>query len=130
MIVGFNDHTGESKVLGSGFLVGVLPHLLVLTASHVITEWADKVRPPAVNSFSALLGDTALRERVQKIINANLIRAVVHCGPDDYRLCKIASISITADPRVIDVSCLRLIPPANTNPEDFRSIRIDADPYP
>lgn len=130
MIVGFNDQTGVSEVLGSGFLVGVIPHLLVLTATHVITEWADKVRPPARNSFAALLGDTGLRGRVQDLINANLIRAVVHCCPETYRLCKIASISITANPRVMDVSCLRLVPPANTKPQDFGSIRIDADSYP
>ena len=130
MIVGFNDQTGVSEVLGSGFLVGVIPHLFVLTATHVISEWADKVRSPARNSFAALLGDSDLRGRVQELINANLIRAVVHCGPESYRLCKIASISIFADPRVIDVSCLRLVPPANTKPQDFGAIRIDADHYP
>jgi hypothetical protein len=130
MIVGFNDRTGLSEVLGSGFLVGVLPHLLVLTATHVITEWADKVRPPAHNSFAALHGDTDIRRRVQELINANLIRAIAHCSPETYRLCKIASISITADPRVTDVSCLRLVLPANTKPQDFGAIRIDADPYP
>jgi hypothetical protein len=58
MIVGFNDRTGISEVLGTGFIVGVKPHVLVLTATHVITEWADKVRPPTGNSFAALFGDT------------------------------------------------------------------------
>jgi hypothetical protein len=93
------------------------------------TEWADKVRPPARNSFAALFGDTDLRGRIQELINANLIRAVVHCRPETYRLCKIASISVTANPRVVDVSCLRLVPPANWKPDDFGAIRIDADAY-
>jgi hypothetical protein len=130
MIVGFNDQTGVGEVLGSGFLVGSNPHLLALTATHVITEWADKVRPAARNTFAALLGDSDLEKRVQVLINSNLIRAVLHCAHEGYRLCKIASMSIMANPRVVDVACLRLIPPANLRPQDFGTIRVDADAYP
>jgi hypothetical protein len=129
MVVGFNDHTGITEVLGSGFLVGSVPHLLALTATHVITEWADKVRPPATNTFAALLGESDLDKRVQQLINANLIRAVVHCGPEGHRLCKIGSISFTANPRTVDVACLRLIRPSTVKPQNIGAIRIDADEY-
>jgi hypothetical protein len=129
MVVGLNDHTGSSEVLGSGFLVGSVPHLLALTATHVVTEWADKVRPPAINTFAALLGDNDLDKRVQELINANLIRTVVYCGPEGHRLCKIGSISFTANPRTVDVACLRLVRPPNVRPQDIGAIRIDADEY-
>lgn len=129
MIVGFNDRTGTSEVLGTGFIVGVIPHVLVLTATHVVTEWADKVRPPTRNSFAALLGDTDQPKRIQDLINANLIRVVCR-GPDGYMLGKIASISFMADPRVIDVCCLRLALSTTVDPKDLGSLRIDADPYP
>lgn len=130
MIVGFNDRTGISEVLGTGFIVGVKPHVLVLTATHVITEWVDKVRPPTGNSFAALFGETDQPKRVQSLINANLIRVVVCHGPQSHLLCKISSISFMADPRVVDVCCLRLAIPATVNLQDLGSIRIDADDYP
>src|ERR1700687_4037742 len=57
MVIAWDDTTGSSRVLGSGFLVGAEPDLIAITASHVLTEWVDKVRPPRRHAFSGLHGD-------------------------------------------------------------------------
>jgi hypothetical protein len=118
-------------VLGSGFLVGTAPHLIMLTATHVITEWADHVRPPPPHGLAGLHGDGEnLRSRVGELLNKNLIRVVIHCRPPGtYRLCKIASLTITSNPREVDISCARLIRPRNSSPDDFDAFRIDVEPH-
>jgi hypothetical protein len=131
MVVGYDDRDGKSMVLGSGFLVGTQPNLIALTATHVLTEWADKVRPPAAHAFSDLHGDgDDLRKRLNQLIQANLIRVVVHSRPAGrYHLCKVGSLTVTANPRDIDVSCMVLIPPKGAAPSDFDSFAVDVDPY-
>src|ERR1700730_12628968 len=52
MVVGWDDTHGEPRVLGSGYLVGTEPDLIAITATHVLTEWADSVRPVRRHAFS------------------------------------------------------------------------------
>jgi trypsin-like peptidase len=130
MLVGFDSRTGITEVLGSGFLVGTAPHLLALTATHVISLWVDRIDPPKRHAFSGLPGDDRdLRARVQKVLNANHLYAVVNTYDGAYHHCHIASISITGSPRVMDVSCLRLVLPEGTQRSEFEPFQIDAEPY-
>jgi len=131
MVVGYDDREGKSMVLGSGFLIGTQPDLIALTATHVLTEWADKVRPPAPHAFSGLHGDGEdLRRRLDQLVQANLIRVVVHSrSAGQYYLCKVGSLTVTANPREIDVSCMLLMAPKGTIATDFDAFAVDVDPY-
>jgi hypothetical protein len=82
MFVGYDDRGGEPVVPGSGFLVGTQPELIALTATHIFSEWAAKVRPAPRHALSDAEADgQILRDRLYELVNKNLIRAVVHCRP-------------------------------------------------
>jgi|HubBroStandDraft_4_1064222.scaffolds.fasta_scaffold01791_2 hypothetical protein len=132
MLVAFNDCTGEPEVLGSGFMIATQPELVALTATHVITEWVDKVRPPAAHAFRGLHGDVDdLLRRIDDVVQKHLIRAVVRCrSQGGYRLCKLAALTLPPDPWDIDVACLRFRLPGWTTHPDFDALPIDADPHP
>jgi hypothetical protein len=49
-------HFLRRAVLGSGFLVRTELDLIAITVSHVMTEWADRVRPPQRHAFTGLRG--------------------------------------------------------------------------
>lgn len=130
MIIGWDDTTGTPCVLGSGFLVGTEPDLIALTASHVLTEWADHVRPPRPHAFSGLTGDDEdLRRRVNELIQRNLIRVAVRCPtPGLYAICQVNSITFTANPRQIDVASLTLRGATEAGVGGFSAFPIDVDP--
>jgi hypothetical protein len=132
MVVGYNDQLDTAQVLGSGFLVGTQPELVALTATHVITEWLDKVRPPASHALRGLHGDEEdWLMRMDDVVQKHLIRVVVHCrSQGGYRLCKLAGLTLPPDPLHIDVACLRLRLPGWTAHEDFDALPIDVDPHP
>lgn len=131
MVVGYDDRSDTPCVLGSGFMIATQPDLIALTATHVITEWIDKVRPPAAHAFRGLHGDQEdLLKRLDDIVQKHLIRVVVHCrAQGGYRLCKIGAMTVPPDPWDLDVACLRLRVPAWATHEDFDALPIDADPH-
>lgn len=132
IVVGYDDVEGAPQILGTGFIVGTNPDLLAITATHILTEWADRVRPSKPHGLSGIVGDGEdLRDRLHKLINANLIRAIVLPKPPArHRLCKIMSLTISTDPRHIDVTSLRLIPPPGTHFYDFNAFAVDVEPAP
>ena len=129
MVVGHNDVTCREEVLGSGFLVGTQPELLALTATHVLTEWIDKVRPPRPHAFRGLQGDEEdLKKRAAEVLDAGLFMAAIRCrSQGGYRLCNVKGLSLPFDPRNIDVACLRLELPKWAAREDFDAIPINAE---
>jgi hypothetical protein len=130
MIIGWDDTRGTSCVLGSGFLVGTEPDLIAITASHVLTEWADHVRPPRPHAFSGLHGDDEdLRKRLNDLVQRNLIRAALRCEtPGLYCICQIDSLTFTANPRQIDVACMKLRGAAEAGVGGFSAFPIDVEP--
>lgn len=129
MVVGYNDIARKEQVLGSGFLVATQPELLALTATHVLTEWIDKVRPPRPHAFRGLQGDDDdLKKRVADVVEAGLFLAAIRCrAQGGYRLCAVKGVSLPFDPLNIDVACLRLELPRWAAREDFDSIPINAE---
>ena len=130
MVVGWDDTVGESRVLGSGFLVGTEPDLIAITATHVLTEWADRVRPRRPHAFSGLQGDEEdLRNRLNELVQRNLIRAVLHGGPPGmYCMCQVDSLTFTTDPRSIDVACMKLRGAKEAGVTDFAAFSVDVEP--
>jgi hypothetical protein len=130
MVVGWDDTLGESKVLGSGYLVGTEPDLIAITATHVLTEWADKVRPTRRHAFSGLKGDDEdLRRRLDDLVQQNLIRAVVRCKPaGTYCMCQVGSLTFTTSPRDIDVATMTLRGAKEANAGEFEAFAVDLDP--
>jgi hypothetical protein len=130
MVIGWDDTTGTPCVLGSGFLVGTEPDLIAITASHVLTEWADHVRPPRRHAFSGLHGDDEdLRNRLNELVQRNLIRAAVRCPtPGLYAICQVNSLTFTANPRQIDVASLTLRGAAEASLGGFSAFPVDVDP--
>jgi hypothetical protein len=130
MIVAWDDRRGEARVLGSGFLVGTQPDLIALTATHVLTEWADKARPPGPHAFSGLQGDEDdLRRRLDELVQKNLIRVIVRCGPAGRScMCQVGALTFTAHPRDIDVASITLRRPTEALPFEFHAFAIDVEP--
>ena len=129
MLVGYNDLTSKEEVLGSGFPVATQPELLALTATHVLTEWIDKVRPPRPHAFRGLHGDDEdLARRVSGVLDAGLLLAAIRCrSQGGYRLCAVKDVALPFDPSNIDVACLRLELPQWAVREDFDAVNINAE---
>lgn len=130
MVIGWDDTTGVSCVLGSGFLVGTEPDLIAITASHILTEWADRVRPPRRHAFSGLHGDDEdLRNRLNQLVQKNLIRAALRCPtPGVYCICQVDSLTFTANPRQIDVASMKLRGAAEAGVTGFSAFPVDIEP--
>ena len=130
MVVGWDDTLGESRVLGSGFLVGTEPDLIAITATHVLTEWADKVRPAQRHAFSGLHGDEDdLRRRLNQLVQQNLIRVVVRYGPPGfYCMLQVGSLTFTANPRDIDISTITLRGAKEAQLTGFEPFPVDLEP--
>jgi hypothetical protein len=130
MIVGWDDKLGESLVLGSGFLVGTEPDLIALTATHVLTEWADKVRPPRRHAFSGLQGDDDdLRLRLNELVQRNLIRVILRCGPGELCcMCQVGALTFTTHPRDVDVASITIRGAKEAQLHDFQAFAIDVEP--
>jgi hypothetical protein len=130
MVVGWDDIVGEPRVLGSGFLVGIEPNLIAITAAHVLTDWANHVRPRRPHAFSGLQGDEEdLRKRVNDLVQRNRIHAVLHGGtPGMYCMCEVDSLTLTADSRTIDVACMKLRGAREAGVADFDAFSIDVEP--
>jgi hypothetical protein len=129
MVVLFNDITHKEQVIGSGFLVATHPELLALTATHVLTEWIDKLRPPRPHAFRGVQGDDDdFKKRVVEVVEAGLFMAAIRCrAQGGYRLCTVKGVSLPFDPLTSDVACLRLELPKWARREDFDAIPINAE---
>ena len=130
MIVGWDDTVGEPHVLGSGFLVGTEPDLIAITATHVLTEWADRVRPPVRHAFSGLPGDDAdLRVRLNDLVQRNLIRVILRCNSAGLCcMCQIGSLTVAVSPRDIDVACMTLRGAKEPQVGQFEAFAVDLEP--
>lgn len=129
MVLGWNDVIRKEQVLGSGFLVSTGPELLALTATHIFTEWLDKVRPPKQHAFRGVQGDEEdFAQRFRSALKAGLFMAAIHCRAEGgYKLCNISGATLAASPFSIDVACIQLDLPEGTKRDDFDAVPINAE---
>lgn len=131
MFIGHDPATpNRADVLGSGFLVGVADTLIVATASHIFTWWADKLLPAPPHALKGLTGDRAeVMNRVQAVINERRIVACVNpIGTNRGAMLPIVGLAINSNPRDLDLGFVQLALPQDGDGMGFRTIPIDADP--
>jgi hypothetical protein len=116
--------------LGSGFIIGVANTLLVATASHIFTEWVDKVCPPPTNMMRGMAGDRDdLNRRLERLIKSHGILASVGREPPlASLLLPIVGMAINSTPRDVDAGVVQLALPKEIVGESFTTIPIDIDP--
>ena len=119
----------QAVVLGSGFIVGVADTLIVATASHIFSWWADKLNPPAPHAFRGLSGDREdLLQRLQDIVHKRDIAAcVTPRHATNGMILPIVGLSINSNPRDLDAGFIQLALPPEIGPKGYTILPIDAD---
>ena len=121
----------RAVILGSGFIVGVADTLIVATASHIFTWWAEKLYPSAPHALKGVAGDRDdVKRRVQNVVQAQRIAASVNPmrGISGLML-PIVGLAINSNPRDLDIGFVQLALPPQADRNRFRTILIDADPF-
>lgn len=120
---------GRAVVLGSGVIVGVTDTIIVATASHIFTWWADQIRPSAPHPLRGVTGDREdVMRRVKEIVMQDCIVAgVTPMGALGGVMLPIVGLAINSDPRELDVGFVQLKLPSRTDRSNFRVLPIDAD---
>ena len=118
-------------VWGSGFIVGVADTLIVATASHIFTSWAERIHPSAPHAFKGLVGDRDdVMRRVRAVVEDQTIVACVNpIRTLSGMLLPIVGLAINSNERDLDVGFVQLPRPPHVDPYSFRTLPIDADPF-
>ena len=130
MFIGHDPSTPNRTVaLGSGFIVGVADTLIVATASHIFSWWADKIHPPAPHALRGVEGDRDdLVSRLQKLIREGRIAAcVTRRQALRGMMLPIVGLAINSNPRELDVGFVQLGIPPTASAQEFGILPIDAD---
>lgn len=119
----------RAVVLGSGFIVGVADTLIVATASHIFTEWVERMLPSAPHALKGLVGD---RDDVMRRLHAVILdRRIVACVNPMRTLTAmmvpIVGLAINSNPRDLDGGFVQLGLPPHADRDSFRTLPIDAD---
>ena len=125
-IVTTDDGKGKPSGLGTGFIVSGPPNLVVLTATHVLTDWVGRVSDPMTRSILPEHRAHDLARRLTR--NQELLRAVICPTGSKPLLCEIRSIAVNPDPWSYDVAVLSLIlPPGLRREMILTGMKVDID---
>ena len=121
----------RAVVLGSGFIVGVADTLIVATASHIFTWWAEKIQPSAPHALKGLVGDRddVMRRLQAVILDRRIVACVNPMRTLNGMMLPIVGLAINSNPRDLDVGFVQLGIPPHADRDSFRTLPIDADPF-
>jgi hypothetical protein len=133
--VGYDPRSGSNRecvVIGSGVLVGIDETLIVISAAHIFSWWADRIMPPVRHALSVLQDDMEdLKNRVQQVVLNGYIKAfVIPREPHEGCICDITGLSFNPNPSDMDVAIAQLAIPTGVPVDKFRILPIDSDPFP
>jgi hypothetical protein len=128
--------TNQTKVIGTGFIVGGSESLLiVVSAAHVLLETLDKHIPPLAHALRGVVGDAEdVMGRLGKAVDRKLFGAFVYKSPTvalrTYPIyCDVSGVSTSHIVRELDVILITLKLPQGVDGSSFGVCPIDVDPF-
>jgi hypothetical protein len=108
LIIGYNETTGKLEALGTGVVVAV-PVLHVITAAHVLWEFAKAVYGPAPRTGLSMAGSDPADEypRMDRIMRARALAAVIESEDGAVHAFRVDELNSGMDRRN-DIALLRL----------------------
>jgi Trypsin-like peptidase domain len=137
LVVGVDRASGTYEALGTGFIIAIGDHLQILTASHVIQDFANRIWGPvrhnAFRGIDPIADSKEEQPRTRRLIEEALIRVYLQCTPGEgfhAALVRIIACTVGIDRGQYDYALLQCEFPPGAGPKQFVPFVIDLEPPP
>ena len=124
-----NSSGDPPRLIGTGFIVGIDPDIIVVSAAHVLIEWLDREIQPRTGSVLPEHRFNDQQRRFQEAVNSHRLGAIILLANGPI-LCRMGELSVSSDLRACDIAVACLKPQSPLPPGSLRCrFALDADPF-